>query len=185
MQPRLTQVPPSAAFSATATRAPRSAAMRAARTPALPAPIRKRSKPASLIRARRRSLERLLEQLRDQAVDTVRMRRAALAQRRGEVGRQLARERHEPGGGVDPALLAPVDHRGGTLAEPAGRACSLHLSSDLLGHQLVEIGLLHAHGDRPASSKRRLSRAVAQSVDGPESCLLYTSPSPRDGLLSR
>ena len=46
MQPRFTQVPPSAAISATATRAPSCAAMRAARTPPLPAPMMKRSNSA-------------------------------------------------------------------------------------------------------------------------------------------
>src|SRR5690606_13637488 len=44
MQPTLTQVPPSAAHSASATRAPRWPAMRAARTPPLPPPMTKRSK---------------------------------------------------------------------------------------------------------------------------------------------
>ena len=44
MQPTLTQVPPSAAASASATRAPRCAAMRAARTPPLPPPMTNRSK---------------------------------------------------------------------------------------------------------------------------------------------
>src|SRR4051794_7967482 len=44
MQPTLTQVPPSSAASASATRAPVCAAMRAARTPPLPPPMTKRSK---------------------------------------------------------------------------------------------------------------------------------------------
>src|ERR1035437_1708270 len=44
MQPTLTQVPPRERSSATATRAPRLAATRLARTPAEPAPITKRSK---------------------------------------------------------------------------------------------------------------------------------------------
>src|SRR5450755_2562968 len=50
MQPRLTQVPPSAASSAIATRTPRWPAMRAARTPPLPAPMMNRSKASRVIR---------------------------------------------------------------------------------------------------------------------------------------
>ena len=43
---------------------------------------------------------------------------ALLAQRRGEVGRQLAGERHQAGGGIEAALLAPVDD----LAPRPGRS---------------------------------------------------------------
>src|SRR6187549_2599289 len=100
MQPRLTQVPPSAASSATATRAPRCAAMRAARTPPLPAPMMKRSNGASLMGPRRRSLERLFEQLGDQSVEAVGVAGALLAQRAGEIGRQLAGEWHQAGGSI-------------------------------------------------------------------------------------
>src|ERR1700737_1386409 len=114
MQPTLTQVPPRAASSATATRAPRIAAMRPARTPPLPAPMMKRSNPGSLLMlaAAPRSLERLLEQLRDEAVEAFGMRRALLAQRRGEIAGQLAGERHEAGRGIDAPLLAAVDDVG-------------------------------------------------------------------------
>src|SRR4051812_9765401 len=146
MQPRLTQVPPSAASSATATRAPRCAAMRAARTPPLPAPMMNRSKAASLIRSRRRSLERLPEQLGDESVDAVLAAGALLAQRAGEIGRQLACERHQAGGRVDAPLLAPIDDVARALAEAARCAGDLHLAADLLAEQLVEVGLLHAHG---------------------------------------
>src|SRR5436190_5165326 len=128
MQPRLTQVPPRAASSATATRAPRCAAMRAARTPPLPAPMMKRSNAASLIRGCRpsspglrtvpcaswpgssvRSCERLAQQLGDEAVDALGVAGALLAQRVRQLGRQLAGERHQAGGGVEAALLAPID----------------------------------------------------------------------------
>src|SRR6185369_3348936 len=146
MQPRLTQVPPSAASSATATRAPRCAAMRAARTPPLPAPMMKRSKAGLLIRSRRRSLERLAEQLGDESVDAVGPAGALLAQRVGEIARQLAGERHQTSRGIDATLLAPVDEIGRALAEAARRAGHFHLPADLLAEQLVEVGLLHAHG---------------------------------------
>ncbi len=43
MQPTLTQVPPSRFSSASATRAPAAAAIRAARTPPLPPPMTKKS----------------------------------------------------------------------------------------------------------------------------------------------
>src|SRR5437764_11697110 len=51
MQPTLTQVPPSAAASASTTRAPRWAASRAARTPPLPPPMTNRSQSNPLIPA--------------------------------------------------------------------------------------------------------------------------------------
>src|ERR1019366_558189 len=53
MQPTLTQVPPRAASSAMATRTPRWPAMRAARTPPLPAPMMKRSKTSWVMRTGR------------------------------------------------------------------------------------------------------------------------------------
>ena len=172
MQPRLTQVPPSAASSATATRAPRCAAMRAARTPPLPAPMTKRSN------ARDRpswsrilgSGERLGQQLGDQAVQAVGMAGALFAQGRGERGRQLARERHQPGSGIEAALLAPVGQRRRRLARsgPERRRSSSGRRSS--SEVLVEIGLLHAHRASPAAVRRRdCARAVAQSADGPES----------------
>src|SRR5205085_4661914 len=149
MQPRLTQVPPRAASSATATRAPRCAAMRAARTPPLPAPMTNRSKAASrLMRSRPRpSSQGLLQQLGDEAVDAVVAAGALLAQRGGELSRQLAGERHEARGGVEAALLASVGNVGGTLAESSRNPRRLHLPADLASEVLVEIGLLHAHGD--------------------------------------
>src|SRR4051794_33596891 len=121
MQPRLTQVPPRAASSATTTRAPRCAAIRPARTPPLPAPTMKRSKSALLMASSLRSLERLLQQLGEQAVDAVGTAGALLAQRRGQCRRQLAGERHESGGGVLTTLLAAVGNVGGALGE-ASRA---------------------------------------------------------------
>src|SRR6188768_1384401 len=142
MQPRLTQVPPSAASSATATRAPRCAAMRAARTPPLPAPMMKRSKAGALIRSRRRrSLERVAQQLGDEPVDAVGAAGAPFAQHAGEVCGQLAGERHQAGGGIDATLLAPIDDLGRALPEAARRAGDLHLAADLLAEQLVEFGL--------------------------------------------
>src|SRR3982751_363136 len=132
MQPRLTHVPPRAASSATATRAPRCAAMRPARTPPLPAPMTNRSKAASrLMRSRPRpSSQGLLQQLCDQAVDAVGAAGALLAQRRGELCRGLAGERHEARGGVEPTLLAPVGKLRGTLAEASGNPRCLHLPAD-------------------------------------------------------
>src|SRR5205085_2863702 len=120
MQPRLTQVPPSAASSATATRAPRCAASRPARTPPLPAPTMKRSNSAPLMGSSLRSLQRLLQQLGDEAVDAVGTAGALLAQRCGERRRQLACERHEAGGGVLAALLATVGDVGCALRKAAG-----------------------------------------------------------------
>src|SRR4051794_14712023 len=151
MQPRLTQVPPSAASSATATRAPRSAASRPARTPPLPAPTMKRSNSALLMGSPLRSLQRFLQQLGDQAVDAVGAAGALFAQRRRKRRRQLAGERHESGGSVLAALLAPVGDLGCALREAAGDSRRLHVAADLACEELVEIGLLHAH-ERPATS---------------------------------
>src|SRR6185369_8064315 len=151
MQPRLTHVPPRAASSATATRAPRCAAMRAARTPPLPAPMMKRSNAASLIRGRRpsspslgvapwatrpgdrrRSCERLAQQLGNEAVDAFGVACGLLAQPVRQLGRQLAGERHQAGRGVDAALLAPIDDLARALAESPGGAAGPHLPTDLL-----------------------------------------------------
>src|SRR6185369_7388797 len=151
MQPTLTQVPPSAASSATATRAPRCAASRPRRTPPLPAPMTKRSKsPAVLIASRRRSLQRLLQQLGHEAVDAVGAIGALLAQRRRERRRQLARERHQASGSVEATLLAPIGDLRCALRKAARDPRRLHLPADLASEELVEIGLLHAH-ERPAT----------------------------------
>ena len=63
----------------------------------------------------------------------------------------------------------------------AGWELMLHEGSDFGRHNNVEAELLFAFGEEASRVAFRLDQLDAAK----DTCLLYTSPSPRDGLLSR
>src|ERR1019366_5235644 len=147
MQPRLTQVPPRAASSATATRTPRCPAMRAARTPPLPAPMMKRSKTSRVMRTKRvpgngRAHSRTIPVVRHGAgdqTDTVRMREANAdvvrqVDRRGR-GRAL---RGAPGWWLSPALDLPRHALGGHCRAAGEDLCARCRSARLAAMGALE-----------------------------------------------
>ena len=79
----------------------------------------------------------------------------------------------------DPAVARAVcdRHRG------VGADGLLHLGGPTADAQLTMV-LLNADGSRAEMSGNGI-RCLAQEVARSRGCLLYTSPSPRDGLLSR
>ena len=62
-----------------------------------------------------------------------------------QIGRQLAGEGHQPGGGIAPTLLATIDHLGSALSKTPGDIGGFHSTIELLGELLDDVGFLHAH----------------------------------------
>ena len=60
---------------------------------------------------------------------------------------------------------------------------------DELGHRLTKVSLFLELAEREAQDNTNLitflNKIKTNTMDLSEGCLLYTSPSPRDGLLSR
>ena len=115
-------------------------------------------------------LSAFLQQLGDEAVDAVGVAGARSRSVAGEVGRQLAGERHQAGGGVEAALLAPVGdvgRRPGRSGPGRRRPSSARRSSCRAACRGRTSSCSWAS---PSCGERGDCGApVAQSADGPES----------------
>ena len=86
---------------------------------------------------------------------------------------EMARIGALPNGGCDRQALTDLDGEGRHLLRRWGEAAGLTLSVDRLGNMVLR---------REGRDPSRPPVAFGSHLD---TCLLYTSPSPRDGLLSR
>src|SRR5664279_6013196 len=104
-----------------------------------------------------------------------------MARCRGGVEVVVVGERHAPEVAVGPGDLLAVDHKREALELPDRPAVGL--GEEGAGGELPGVGVGVAEDEVRGGSEAAVAGEPGPAGD--PGCLLYTSPSPRDGLLSR